>query len=98
MAKLRKKEINRGIVEESEQTKRARQKLQKRMALMEKKTTPEALKDKTVAIERWIDRRTPERVVVKKDLPLFDKNTNSAKPSKGISKMQDALSKKLLEA
>ena len=91
----RKKEINLQIVEESEKTRRARDKLKQRIESMEKKVTPEALKDKTSAIERWIDRRSSERVSVKKDFPLFDKNKHPAKPSKGIAKLQEDLQERL---
>ena len=91
----RKREINYEIVEESQKTKRARDKLKQRLELMEKKTTSEALKDKTTAIERWIGRRAQDRVTVKKDIPLFDKNQNPAKPSRSISKLQQELMQKL---
>lgn len=95
VAKKRKREITNEILEESQKTKRARDKLKQRLDLMEKKTTAEALKDKTTAIERWIGRRAKERVMVKKDIPLFDKNQNSAKPSRSISKLQEEIMQKL---
>ena len=83
------------IVEESQKTKKARCKLQQRISAMEEKMTPEALKDKTNAIERWIDRRAGERIFVKKNLALFDKNQNPAKPSKGVTKLQEELQQQL---
>jgi hypothetical protein len=96
MAIVKKKKVfNNEIVEESQKTKRARDKLRQRLELMEKKTTLEALKDKTDAIERWIDRRSEDRVAVNKDIPLFDKNQHSAKPSRGVARLQEELSQKL---
>lgn len=91
----KRKVINTEIVGESQKTKRARDKLKQRMALMEEKMTPEALKDKTSAIERWIDRRASERVPVKKNIALFDKNQNSAKSSKGVARLQEELEQQL---
>lgn len=79
------------IVEESQKTKKARKKLRDRMDNLEKKVTPQALKRKSEEISRWIERHAAGRVVVKKDIPLFDKNANPAKPSRGIEKIAEEL-------
>lgn len=79
------------IAEESHKTKKARKKLLERMAQVEKKMTPQALKDKKEEISRRIQRHAPDRVAVKKDMPLFDKNQNPAKPSRGLEKITEEL-------
>jgi len=53
--------------------------------------TPQALKLKSEEISRWIERHASDRVEVKKDIPLFDKNINSAKSSRGIEKFAEEL-------
>jgi len=79
------------IVDESQKTKKARKKLKDRLDHFEKKMTPQALKRKSEEISRWIERHASDRVPVKKDIPLFDKNANSVKPSRGIEKMAEEL-------
>lgn len=79
------------IVDESQKTKKARRKLKDRLDRFEKKTTPQALQRKSEEISRWIERHASDRVVVKKDIPLFDKNKNSVKPSRGIEKIAEEL-------
>lgn len=79
------------IVEESQKTKKARKKLRERMDNLEKKVTPQALKRKSEEITRWIERHSADRIPVQKDIPLFDKNANPAKPSRGIEKMAEEL-------
>ena len=72
--------------EESLKTKRAREKLKKQFNELETRITPEALKEKTVEIHRWIARHAHHRVVLKnKNISLFDENQNAAKLSQRIS-------------
>lgn len=88
---LRKRLMAGVIADESTKTKKARKKLQERLDGLEKKMTPQALERKTQEISRWIARHASDRVSVKKDISLFDKNQNPAKASKGISKIADEL-------
>jgi len=83
------------IVEESQKTKKAREKLRKRLADLEQKVTPQALREKTIEIQRWIARHAEHRVVLKnKTISLFDTNQNAAKLSQRIAKIADQLRNK----
>ncbi len=71
---------------ESLQTKKAREKLKKQLEDIEKKITPEALKEKSQEIHRWIARHAHTRVTLKsKNIYLFDENQNAATISKRVS-------------
>ena len=97
MGKFMKKELeDRALVGESEKTRKARKKLEERMQTLEKKVTKEALKETSESIVRWIDRHAHNRLAVSdKSISLFDKNQNSASPSKEILKMQSSLEEKM---
>lgn len=83
-------------VEESQKTKKARRKLEEKMKALEQKVTKEALKDKSEAIARWIERHASDRVTVSdKEIALFDRNQNPASPSKEIVKLQGALGEQM---
>jgi len=88
---LRKRLMTGAIADESAKTRKARKKLQDRIDSLEKKMSPQALERKTQEISRWIARHASDRVTVKKDISLFDKNQNPAPPSKGISKIAEEL-------
>ncbi len=76
------------IAKESLKTKKARKKLKKQMDEVEKKMTPEALKEKIAEIHRWIARHAHQRVVLKdKNISLFDGNQNAASLSQKIRKI-----------
>jgi len=90
---LKKKLMTGTLAEESQKTKKARKKLQEKLDFVEKKMTPQAIERKSQEISRWIARHASDRVSVKKDISLFDKNQNPAQPSKNISKIAEELSK-----
>jgi len=82
------------IAEETERTLKARNKLKKRLGLMDEKITDAALEKKSDEIHRWISKHANDRVVLKKkSISLFDSNKNAAKMSAKLKKMQDALDK-----
>lgn len=83
------------IADESSKTKKARAKLKARMTSLEKKMTKEALDRKSQEINRWISRHASDRVSVEKDISLFDKNKNPAKPSRNIAKLQEELAQQM---
>lgn len=92
MAMTLRKSLETGVVvDESRKTKKARKKLQERLDRLEKRVTPEALKETSQEISRWIERHASDRVVVSKDLSLFDRNKNPAKPSRGVEKIVNEL-------
>lgn len=80
------------IAEESSKTKKARKKLKERLEELEKGFTPEALEKKSQEVQRRIARHAPDRVAVEKDLSLFDRNQNPAKPSRAVAKLAEELS------
>jgi hypothetical protein len=80
------KDKKNNIALESEKTKKAREKLKKQFLEIEKKITPEALKQKSIEIHRWISRYAQHRVTLKnKNISLFDENQNTAEISRNIS-------------
>ncbi|MCH9620679.1 MAG: hypothetical protein S4CHLAM20_00800 [Chlamydiia bacterium] len=82
------------LAEETERTLKARNKLKKRLGLIEDKVTDAALEKKTDEIHRWISKHANDRVVLKKkSISLFDSNKNAAKMSSKLQKMADALDK-----
>lgn len=80
------------FAEESHKTQKAREKLRKRLAQIDTKITPQALKQKSIEIHRWIARHADRRVVLKeKSISLFDENQNAAKLSAKIAKIAGQL-------
>ncbi len=80
------------VVEESAKTKKAREKLRKKLEDYEKKITPQALEKKTYEIHHWIALHAPNRVVLRsKNICLFDSNQNAAKSSKKVSAFAEQL-------
>ncbi len=75
------------VAEESEKTKKAREKLKKKFDRTDKKLTEEALQDKSQEIAGWIERHSSDRISVEKDISLFDQNRNSAKMSRAVEKL-----------
>jgi hypothetical protein len=91
-----KKSLMMGVMaEESSKTKKARAKLKTRMTSLEKKLTREALTQKSQEINQWISRHATDRLSVEKEMSLFDKNQNPAKPSRNVSKIQEELAQSL---
>lgn len=82
------------IAEESAHTRKAREKLEKKIEKMEKKITPEALKKKVTEIHKWIARNAADRVILRsKSISLFDGNQNTAQTSKKILGVMEQLQK-----
>jgi predicted transposase YdaD len=88
---LRKSLILGVIAEESSKTKKARAKLKDKLDATDKKLKNQTLEKKSQEIARWIERHAHDRVVVKKDISLFDQNRNSAKMSRNTEKLAEEL-------
>jgi hypothetical protein len=89
MARIEKRS---SMAEESQKTKKAREKLQRQLADLEKKITPQALHKKTIEIHRWIERHAPQRVILKnKNISLFDENQNAAALSARVAQLSELL-------
>lgn len=83
------------LAEESAKTRKAREKLRKRLEAIDAKFTPAALKEKSIEIHRWIARHAESRIVLKaKSISLFDENQNAAKLSLRIAKIAEQLHEK----
>ena len=80
--------MEKGLANESDKTRRAREKLKRRLDTIERKITPQALEKKSVEIHRWIARHAPHRVVLRtKAISLFDENKNPAQTSGRVAKL-----------
>ena len=80
------------LAEESEKTRKTREKLLKRLEEMDQEITPQALKRKSSEIHRWIARHASDRIVLpKKSIALFDENKNTA----GLSEKVNTVMKRL---
>lgn len=80
------------IAKESVKTRKAREKLQKRFALIDAQITKEAQDRKSLEIHRWISRHAEWRVSLKdKSISLFDENRNAALISAKIGKLAQKL-------
>jgi len=80
------------IVEESLKTKKAREKLIKRLKDQEMQITKEALEKKSLEIHRWISRNADRRITLRdKAISLFDENQNAAEISQKILKIAEKL-------
>lgn len=90
--------MKKSLAEESEKTKRAREKLKRRLDTIEEKVTPQALEKKSIEIHRWIARHAPHRVVLRtKAISLFDENKNTAETSGRIAKLASVIQKEVLK-
>ena len=80
------------IAEESLKTKKAREKLMKRLQEVDAKITKDALERKSIEIHRWISRNVDRRVTLRdKSISLFDENQNVAEISQKILKVAEKL-------
>jgi hypothetical protein len=80
------------IAEESLKTKKAREKLMKRLKEVDAKITKDALERKSIEIHRWISRNVDRRVTLRdKSISLFDENQNVAEISQKIIKVAEKL-------
>lgn len=93
------KGLKKGLALESEKTKRAREKLKRRLESIDKKVTPQALERKSVEIHRWIARHASHRIVLRtKAISLFDENKNTAETSGKIAKLAINISRELFRS
>jgi hypothetical protein len=82
------------FAEESAKTRKAREKLRKKLEAIDKRITPQAIKKKTFEIHRWIERHASQRTVLRdKDISLFDENQNAAGLSKKVAELAEQLRK-----
>lgn len=78
-------ESKKKIVDESQKTRKAREKLQKKLEALDKKITPQAIEKKAVEIHRWIARHASSRIPLRtKGISLFDENQNAAELSRRV--------------
>ncbi len=92
---IRKNPLMKIVIEESDKTKRARQKLKAKLDSTDNKVTETALKNTSREIAGWIERHSSERISVEKDISLFDQNQNSAKMSRSVEKLAEQLAMEL---
>jgi hypothetical protein len=88
---IRKSLLMKIIAEESEKTKKAREKIKQKLDKTDKEITEKALQDSSQEIAGWIERHSSDRLSVEKDISLFDQNRNSAKMSRNIEKLAEEL-------
>ncbi len=79
--------------EESEKTKKARQKIKEQMRSVDEAFTDGALQKKLAEIKIWIARHAKNRVVIKNKVSLFDQNQNTAKISQAIASIMRKVQK-----
>jgi hypothetical protein len=85
-------EKKKNLAEESQKTRKAREKLKKQLDALEKKITKQGLERKTIEIHRWIARNAPLRIALKtKEISLFDENQNAARLSQTMVKLLDQI-------
>jgi hypothetical protein len=78
--------------EESAKTRKAREKLQKKLAFLDEKITPGALKEQVEEIHAWIAKNAASRISFpEKELALFDENQNTAPVSRKIAYAMDQI-------
>lgn len=87
------------IAQESEKTKKVREKLKKKLDVLDQKINIQALERKTKEIHRWIDRQQPRIQLKSKSFALFDENQHPAAESRKVAnlalKLGEDLSKPL---
>lgn len=84
------------FAEESEKTKRAREKLRKRLETMDQQFTKDALEKKSFEIHQWISRHADKRIhLPNKSISLFDENQNMAKTSHRVGKIVKKLQEEI---
>jgi|688.fasta_scaffold2745981_1 hypothetical protein len=87
-------ESEKKMAQESEKTKKAREKLKSRLKKIDSMVTSNAIDEKKDQISDWISRHSWSRdSVVKDDLGLFDHNRNPAPLSKKIQGLKERLEK-----
>lgn len=82
------------FAEESEKTKKLREKLKRQFSLLDQQITEEALKQTRDKIYDFIARKGTDRILLKeKNISLFDENQHAAKISKKVSALMQELKK-----
>ncbi|MFZ4772609.1 MAG: hypothetical protein ACOYK9_01285 [Chlamydiia bacterium] len=82
------------VAQESEKTRKARDKLKNRLNKIDSMVTSHAIEEKKDQISDWISRHSWSRDPISKDdLGLFDQNRNSAPLSKKTQGMKERLEK-----
>lgn len=81
------------MAEESLFIEKKRKKLKFFFREIDKKVTRKALKEKAEEIKNRVDRNVKSRIIVSKELCLFDANKNSAKVSKIVNEICRRLKK-----
>jgi ABC-type arginine transport system ATPase subunit len=90
--------MEREMAEESAKIRKTREKLKKRIELLEKEITPEALERQVLEIHGWIAKNAMHRCFLEeKEIALFDENKNTAKVSRKISGLVVQIEKELQE-
>lgn len=90
--------MSKKIAEESEKTKRAREKLAKKLSRLDDQVSKQALLRKSREIHRWIERHASTRVPLKsKAIALFDENQTSATESRKIINLAKSIGSLPLE-
>lgn len=94
MGSIATKDKKKAFAEESVKTRKAREKLRKKLEAIEKRITPQALEEKTIEIHRWIERHASQRTILRsKTISLFDENQNTAELSKKVVELAEQLKK-----
>lgn len=80
------------IAPESSKTKKAREKLQKKLQEQDLLITPKALAATIEKIHQWIASNATHRIVLKnKEIRLFDQNQNAASLSRKVQQIAQKL-------
>ncbi|MCX6988882.1 MAG: hypothetical protein NTZ52_05205 [Chlamydiae bacterium] len=86
--------MTKSFAEESAKTRKAREKLKKKLDAIDQQITPQAIQEKTFEIHRWIERHASQRTILRnKNISLFDENQNAADLSKKVSELAEQLRK-----
>ena len=84
------------MADESDKTKRARRKLEKKLQQIDSDVSQKALDRTSKEIHRWIERQSGERVTLKnKSISLFDENRNSADLSRKVANLAQQIGEDL---
>lgn len=88
--------MNKPLAEESEKTRKSREKLRRQMEGIDSEITQEALREKSGEIAGWIERHSSGRIPLKnKSISLFDENQNSEPMSAKVEELAEKLHKEL---
>lgn len=89
-------ERRKSIVDESSKTRKAREKLKRKLAYLDQPITSQDLQKKTIEIHRWISRHASQRVALRsKSISLFDENQHAARLSRKVAAFAEQLHSKI---